>query len=294
MLRSRQTRSEQPLDGFLPEPIVDNPGRDRSRARGAAGRRGGHRAAGRAGDAQPSRAARVRAARHVRGAVRRDRGDARSLTAGYPSARQPRPPPGAREAPQPDPDLTRQALVDAYFAAAGRATWRRWRRCSTPMSCSVPTAATATRSSCTAPRGSREGRWPPGVSRRMFARRWSTAPPASSRSTASGRSRCSRSPFRRPCGRDRRVQRPRTGRQARHPRNHRLSGLATRASLAAQHPASTNQLFDPGCRETSSSPAARPSRPSRSRGPWPRPPPPYRPRGARHEGSRGWRRCRDG
>src|SRR5450755_5194530 len=25
MLRSRRTRSEQPLDGFLPEPIIDNP-----------------------------------------------------------------------------------------------------------------------------------------------------------------------------------------------------------------------------------------------------------------------------
>ena len=26
MLRSRQTRGEQSLDGFLPEPIIDNPG----------------------------------------------------------------------------------------------------------------------------------------------------------------------------------------------------------------------------------------------------------------------------
>ena len=25
MLRSRRTRGEQPLDGFLPEPIIDNP-----------------------------------------------------------------------------------------------------------------------------------------------------------------------------------------------------------------------------------------------------------------------------
>ena len=53
--------------------------RHRSRARGAARRLGRPGAARGARDAGPGRAARVRAARHVRGAVRRDRADRRPL-----------------------------------------------------------------------------------------------------------------------------------------------------------------------------------------------------------------------
>ena len=75
-------------------------GRPRSRARGAAGRLGRPRAARRAREAQPGRAARLRAARHVRRAVRRDRPDGRPLTGRRPPARQPRPAAGARRGPR--------------------------------------------------------------------------------------------------------------------------------------------------------------------------------------------------
>ena len=66
------------------------------------------------------RAAGVRAARHVRGAVRRDRADRRPLAGGDAAARQPRAPAGAgRGAPSPEPDLDRQReVVDAFLAAA--------------------------------------------------------------------------------------------------------------------------------------------------------------------------------
>ena len=68
----------------------------------------------------PGRAARVRAARHVRRAVRRDRADRRPLARGGAPARQPRPPPRAgRARRRPTPTSTRQReVVDAFLAAA--------------------------------------------------------------------------------------------------------------------------------------------------------------------------------
>ena len=68
----------------------------------------------------PGRAARVRAARHVRRAVRRDRADRRPL-ARPPPASSPAAPGAACRAPPPAPDadLPRAAqVVDAFFAAA--------------------------------------------------------------------------------------------------------------------------------------------------------------------------------
>ena len=101
MLRSRDTRREEPLDVRLPDPIVDR----------ADGTDPEHEAllADSVGLAllvvletlSPGRAARVRAARHVRRAVRRDRADRRPLPRRGAPARQPRPPPRPGRARRP-------------------------------------------------------------------------------------------------------------------------------------------------------------------------------------------------
>jgi RNA polymerase sigma-70 factor (ECF subfamily) len=121
MLRSRKARREEPLDAVqVPEPIISRPDGRRPRVRGAAGglRRPG--AARGARDALSRRAARLRAARHVRGAVRRDRPDGGPLADRRAAAGQPRAPPRARARRRcPDADLGRQReVVDAFFAAA--------------------------------------------------------------------------------------------------------------------------------------------------------------------------------
>ena len=87
MLRSR-TVATRGAAGRGPRARTDRrPGRRRRpRARGAAGRLGRARAARGAGDAQPGRAARVRAARHVRRALRRDRADRRPLARPRPAS----------------------------------------------------------------------------------------------------------------------------------------------------------------------------------------------------------------
>ena len=94
--------------------------RSRSRARGAARRLGRARAARRPRDARAGRAARVRAARHVRRAVRRDRRRSSSRSPGRrPAAGEPRPPPRPRRPPSPTPTAARQReVVDAFLAAA--------------------------------------------------------------------------------------------------------------------------------------------------------------------------------
>ena len=120
MLRSRSTRREEPLGVHVPEPIVDR----------ADGTDPEHEAllADSVGLAllvvletlTPGRAARLRAARHVRRALRRDRADRRPLARGGAPARQPRPPPRpGRQARVPDADLAAQReVVDAFLAAA--------------------------------------------------------------------------------------------------------------------------------------------------------------------------------
>jgi hypothetical protein len=70
-------------------------GHRRPRPGGAARRLGGPGAARGPRHAVPGRAARVRPARHVRPALRRDRPHRRPLPGGHPPARRPRPPPGA-------------------------------------------------------------------------------------------------------------------------------------------------------------------------------------------------------
>jgi RNA polymerase sigma factor (sigma-70 family) len=120
MLRSRRTRREQPLDGFLPEPIVDNP---------ASGRDPEHEAllADSVGIALQvvldtlSPAERLAFVLHDMFAVPFDEiavmVDRSSEATRQLASRARR---RVREAaPRPDPDLTRQqAVVDAYFAAA--------------------------------------------------------------------------------------------------------------------------------------------------------------------------------
>ena len=110
MLRSRQSRREEPLGVRMPEPIVDRPD----------GANPEHEAllADAVGLAllvvletlDPGRAARVRPPRHVRGAVRRDRADRRPLTRS--GARSSRAAPRRRvqgEAPSPTPTSTPSA-----------------------------------------------------------------------------------------------------------------------------------------------------------------------------------------
>ena len=120
MLRSRQTRSEQPLDSFLPEPIVDNP---------AAGTDPEHEAllADSVGIAlqvvlgtlsPPERLAFVLhdmfAVPFAEIAAMVDRSPEATRQLASRARRRVR-----DSAPPPDPDLTRQrAVVDAYFAAA--------------------------------------------------------------------------------------------------------------------------------------------------------------------------------
>ena len=62
MLRSRRARREEPIDVRMPEPIVDRADGTGPRARGAVGRLGGPCPARRPREAEPRRAARVRAA----------------------------------------------------------------------------------------------------------------------------------------------------------------------------------------------------------------------------------------
>ena len=103
MLRQRRSRPEDAVGAELPEPVVV--------AR--------HRFHPSSLHPDAERAARVRAARHVRRAVRRDRPDRRAQPRGGASAREPRPAPGAGAAPRTAADLTRQrTIVDAFLAAA--------------------------------------------------------------------------------------------------------------------------------------------------------------------------------
>src|SRR5580692_8853470 len=68
ILRSRRTRREDSMGSHMPDLIGDRP-----RTRGTPGRFGRGGTAGRARDAQRRRTAGVRAARHLRRALRRDR-----------------------------------------------------------------------------------------------------------------------------------------------------------------------------------------------------------------------------
>jgi RNA polymerase sigma-70 factor (ECF subfamily) len=174
VLRSRRTRGEQPLEGLRPEPIVDDP---------AARTDPEHEAllADSVGIALQvvldtlNPAERLAFVLHdmfgvpfeeIAAMVDRSTQATRQLAS---RARR-----RVREAaPPPDPDLTRQrTVVDAYFAAAREGDLEALVACLTPTSCCAPTAATATRSSCTAPRGSPEGRSALGGSPPTFALRW--------------------------------------------------------------------------------------------------------------------------
>ena len=235
MLRSRRTRGEQPLDGFLPEPIIDNP---------AVGTDPEHEAllADSVGIALQvvldtlSPAERLAFVLHDMFAVPFDEIAAmvdRSPQATRQLASRARR--RVREAaPPPDPDLTRQrAVVDAYFAAAREGdlealvavldpdvVLRAHRRDGDPLELRGAEQGRARGDGSTAFRAVR----PPGAGQRR-RRRGRVRRRAAVRGAGVHR-------HRRPRGRDRRVQRPRAGRQARHPRDHRLSDTATRASRA--------------------------------------------------------------
>ena len=95
-LRSRAARPEDPAGMHLPDPR--QPRRAHPGRRGRSGQLGQPRAAGGAGYAGPCRAARVRAARHVRPALRADLGPDRPFPRRRPPAREPGPPAGTRRA----------------------------------------------------------------------------------------------------------------------------------------------------------------------------------------------------
>ena len=167
-------------------------GRDGSRARGAARGLGRTGAARRARDADPAGAARVRAARHLRRAVRRDRADRRPLARGGAPAREP--------CAAPRPGRVRGSRRRPRHAAEGRRRLprRRARR-------RLRGAARGARPGRRAAGGRRPGRRVEGGPRRgrrsparrsstrssgwSCGRRWSTVPPARSRSATASRSR---------------------------------------------------------------------------------------------------------
>ena len=120
MLRSRTTRREEAVGGARPRPRRPPRGGDPARRGGAAGRLGRPRPPRRARHDGAGRAAGVRAARHVRPALRGDRTDGRPHAGGGAPARQPGPPararrggPAARRRPRPP-----ATVVDAFFRAA--------------------------------------------------------------------------------------------------------------------------------------------------------------------------------
>jgi DNA-directed RNA polymerase specialized sigma24 family protein len=110
MLRARGRAERRPRAG----------GRDRPRARSAAGRLGRFCAAGGTRNALSGRAARVRAARHVRRTLRGDRPHSGAFPERGQDAREPRARRRVRGATNvPEADLTRQReVVDAFLAAA--------------------------------------------------------------------------------------------------------------------------------------------------------------------------------
>ena len=144
MLRSRQTAARGAARTCTcPTRSSIRVGRRRPRARGAAGRLGRPRAARRAGDADPGRAARVRPARHVRRAVRRDRADRGPLARGGAPARQPGAPPrpGRRARPRRRPRHAARGRRGLPRRRARRRLRRARSPCSTPTSCCAPTPA---------------------------------------------------------------------------------------------------------------------------------------------------------
>ena len=198
MLRSRKSRREEPLGRARARP-------DRERADGTDPE---HEAllADSVGLALlvvletlgSRRAARVRAARHVRRALRRDRAHRRALPDRGPAARQPRPPPGAGRRPgsrrrSRAPARGRRRLPRRRARAA---TSPRCSRCSIPTSCSRADRGDAARRPALGPRSAMP--WParpspsPGTLH-SCAPRWSTEPPESWSLLVGGRRRSSAS-----------------------------------------------------------------------------------------------------
>ena len=171
--------------------------RDRSRARGAAGRLGRPRPAGRARHAHAGRAARVRAARHLRRPVRGDRPISSAPRAATPAG-QPGPAAGQGEPTAPDADLARQReVVDAFLAAAREGDFDALVAVLDPdvvLRADVGARPGAARGSSR--RGAVPSRWRARrcCSRRdlVRTRRWSTAPSGAVITRNGGRSRSRR------------------------------------------------------------------------------------------------------
>ena len=145
------------------DPIDDPAGRHRSRTRGSDRRQRRRGPDGRARHAVAGRAPRVRAARHVRRSVRRDRSDRQPQRGRRAPARQPRPPAGRGEGrARAGAELAQQRkVVEAFLAASRSGDFEALLEVLDPdVVFRAESAATATRSSSTAPsgRGRRSGR----------------------------------------------------------------------------------------------------------------------------------------
>ena len=118
MLRSRNVRREESLEVHLPDPVDQPRGGTRPGGGGTARRLGRPGAPGRPGRPGSRRAPGLRAPRHVRSALRRDRPDGGPIPDCGQAAGEQGPAPGQGRR-MPDPDLARQrAVVDAFFSAA--------------------------------------------------------------------------------------------------------------------------------------------------------------------------------
>jgi RNA polymerase sigma-70 factor (ECF subfamily) len=231
MLRSRRTRGERPLDSLRPEPIIDDP---------AVGTDPEHEAllADSVGIALQvvldtlSPAERLAFVLHDMFAVPFD--EIAAMVERSPEATRQLASRARRRvretAPPPDPDLTRQrTVVDAYFAAARDGDLE---------------ALVAVLDPDVVPRAHRRDGDPLELRGSGAGRAWGDGGPAfrSVRSPGPGQ-RCRRGcrvrgraavrgtgvhGRRRARGGDRRVQRPRAGRQTRHPRDHSLNGTPNR------------------------------------------------------------------
>ena len=187
---------------------------------GAAGRLGRAGPAGRARHPDPGRAAGVRAARHVRRAVRGDRPDGRPVPGGGQAAREPGPPPGQGGGRGPTPIWAaseRWSTRSSPRRAAAIST--PWWRCSTRTSCCGPTRAPAPRSLHGGQRRGRRSQ--PGPHRASTALRVARLRPALVNGAAGVIVTVARTALRRDGlhrrrrqdRRDRRDRRPRTDRQ---------------------------------------------------------------------------------
>ena len=139
VLRSRRTRREEPLDAYVPDPIVERPDSSDPEHEAVLADSVGLASARGARDPCTSGTAGVRVARPVRRPVRRDRSHRRPHAGGDPPARESRPAPGARRRVRAPIGPASGRWSTHSSPPRDPATSMGSSGCSTPTSCSVPT-----------------------------------------------------------------------------------------------------------------------------------------------------------